>query len=116
MTISMHLAAALDAPIACDMSTASDTPAERLAEYRRLFERSLLRRERRDGAVVFVFRADSAPQVADLARREAECCPFLEYRLEPLGDQVIWTIADPEGRASASAILDEFYALPERPR
>lgn len=95
------------------MSTASDTPDERLTEYRRLFERSLLRRERRDGAVLFVLRANSAPQVADLARREAECCPFLEYRVEPLGDQVIWTVSDPVGRAGASAILDEFYALPE---
>jgi hypothetical protein len=109
----MHIAADLEAPIACDMSTASDTPAERLAEYRRLFSRALLRRERPTDAVVFVFRAESAPAVADLARREAQCCPFLEYRVEPLGDQVIWTIADPLGRASA--ILDEFHALPERP-
>ena len=114
MTTSVHLAAALDAPIACNMSLASDNPGERLAEYRRVFERSLLRRERRDDAVVFVLRADSAPAVAGLARREAECCPFLEYRVEPSGDEVIWTIADPVGRASAT--LDEFYALPERPR
>ena len=57
---------------------------------------------------MFVFRADAAPRVADLARREAECCPYLAYRVEPLGDQVTWTIADPVGRASASAILDEF--------
>ena len=109
----MHIAADLEAPIACDMSTASDTPGERLAEYRRLFDGSLLRRERLHDAVVFVFRSGSATAVTDLARREAACCPFLDYRVEPVGDQVSWTIADPIGRASA--ILDDFYALPERP-
>ena len=30
-----------DAPIACDMTSATDTLAERLAEYRRLFEHAL---------------------------------------------------------------------------
>ena len=29
-------------PIACDMSTARDTPEERLAEYRRLFAQALV--------------------------------------------------------------------------
>jgi hypothetical protein len=112
----MHIAADLGAPIACDMSTAPDTPRERVAEYRQLFERSLLRRERSDDAVVFVFRAESATRVAELARREAECCPFLEHRVMPLGDQVIWTIADPARREAASVILDGVYTLPSLPR
>jgi hypothetical protein len=33
-------------PVACDMSGAPDTPAERLEEYRRLFDGFLLGRER----------------------------------------------------------------------
>ena len=114
MTPSLHIEANPEAPVACDMSTAADTPAERLAEYGRLFERSLLRRERRDGAVVFVFDAGAFTRVADLARREAACCPFLEYRIETLADRVIWTITDPAGADGANVVLDEFYALPER--
>ena len=70
------------------MSTATDTPDERLAAYRRLFERALLRRERRDDGVVFAFRADAAEAVEDLARREAACCPFLDYRVETVGGEV----------------------------
>ena len=116
MTSELHIPADPEAPIACDMSAAADTPSQRMAEYGRLFECSLLRRERRDDTVVFAFRGDAGSQVADLARREAECCPFLGYRVETIGDEVIWTIADPVGREGASAVLDELYALPGRPR
>jgi hypothetical protein len=58
-------------PIACDMSAAPDTPEERLADYRRLFERALLRRERRPDGLVLAFRADPGIRAAvdDLARR-----------------------------------------------
>jgi hypothetical protein len=105
-------------PIACDMSSAPDTPEERLAEYGRLFERALLRRERRADAVVLAFRADDGTRdaVDDLARREAACCPFLDYRVETAGDEVIWTITNPvsgELRASADAVLGDFYDLPD---
>ena len=84
MTDVLHLPARPGAPIACDMSTASDTPDERLSEYTRLFERALVRCERPDDAVVFTFRADPGlrEQVEDLAGREAACCPFLDYRVE----------------------------------
>ena len=47
MTATLHLPARAGAPIACDMSTAPDTPDQRLAEYRELFVRALVRRERR---------------------------------------------------------------------
>ena len=92
------------------MSSATDTPDERLAAYRRLFERALLRRERRDDGVVFAFRADAAEAIEDLARREAACCPFLDHRVETVGGEVIWTTT---GDARASAILDTFHALPD---
>ena len=106
----LHISPQPDAPIACDMSTATDTPDERLAGYRRLFERALLRRERRDDGVVFAFRGDAAEAVDDLARREAACCPFLDYRVETVGGEVIWTTT---GDARASAILDTFHDLPD---
>jgi hypothetical protein len=100
------------------MSTADDTPDERLAEYGRLFERALVRRERGEGSVAFTFRADEGVrELADtLARREAACCPFVDYHVKTVGDEVIWAITNPvvgEERASVDAMLDAFYALPD---
>jgi hypothetical protein len=117
MTNALHIPARPDAPIACDMSTAGDTPAERLLEYRRLFERALLHRERRDDGVVFRFRSDHETReaVEDLARREAACCPFLDYRVETVGDEVIWTTTG-DARAGVQAVLDAFHALPDHAR
>jgi hypothetical protein len=119
MTNVLHLHARPGTPIVCDMRGADDTPDERLREYSRLFERALLHRERRADAVVFVFRADpdTRPVVDDLARREAACCPFLDYRIETVGDQVIWTVSNTiagDARASVDAILDAFHDLPAR--
>jgi hypothetical protein len=118
MTNVLHLQAQVDSPIACDMSTASDTPGERLAAYHRLFERALQGRERRDSAVVFSFRADPRTReaVEDLARREAACCPFLDYRVETLGGEVRWTVTNPitaDARTSVDVILDTLFALPD---
>ena len=85
MTTVLHLPARPGAPIACDMSAARDTPEERLAEYEELFLRALR------GAVLR-FDAAARDQVEDLARREHDCCPFMDYRVETAGDEVIWTI------------------------
>jgi hypothetical protein len=120
MTNALHLPARSDAPIACDMSTASDTPDERLAEYHRLFEHALRARVRREDAVVFSFRADRPTRdaVESLARREAACCPFLDYRVEMLGDELRWTVTNPitgGARAGVDVILDalcEFGRVP----
>jgi hypothetical protein len=91
-----------------------DTPGERFAEYQSLFRRALERRERRDASVVIVFRADAGAHVADLARREAACCPFLDYRVDAVGDEVVLTVTNPwPGREGANATLDAFYALPD---
>jgi hypothetical protein len=89
MTSPLHLPARPDAPIACDMSTADDTPDERLAEYRRLFDDAFVR-------AVLTFRADAGirERVDSLARREAACCPFLGYRVETKGDEVIFAIGE----------------------
>ena len=115
MTTVLNLPARPEAPIACDMSTAQDTPDERLAEYRRLFERALTSRERSEDAVVLTFHGDVRDAVEDLAHREAACCPFLDYRVETTGDATVWTITNPrtgDDRAEAAATLDAFYALP----
>jgi hypothetical protein len=52
--------------------------------------------------------------VDDLARREAACCPFLDYRVETIGGQVVWTISDPCSDEHVAPVLDEFYALADR--
>lgn len=118
MTNELHLPAAAATQIACDLSTARDTPDERLAEYAQLFEDTLIRRDRTADAVVFVFRADPGTRehVDDLARREAECCPFLDYRVETVDEEVVYTITSPivgDDRASVQLMLDAMHALPE---
>lgn len=115
MTTVLHVPARSGAPIACDMTTAVDTPAERLAEYARVFEGALVRRERRDDSVVFVFRSSARELVTELARREAACCPFLEYRVETGGDEVIYTITG-AARDGIDGMLDAMHALPETAR
>ena len=87
----MHLTSRPDTPVACDMTTARDTPGERIAEYDELFERALLGRERRADSVVLAFRPDAREQVEDLARREYACCPFLDHAgtgLDGLNDRL----------------------------
>lgn len=115
------LGALADAPVSCDMSMAPDTPDERLREYDELFERALVRRERRADSVAFTFRADPGvrERVDDLARREAACCPFLDYRVESAGDAVVWTITNAvtgDRRASVDVVLDAWQALPDNAR
>ena len=118
MTDSTHFPPSTDGPIVCDMTTAEDTADERLAEYSRLFERALVGRDRGADSVRFVFRADAGvrEQVDDLARREALCCPFIDYRVETIGDEVTYTITNPLTGAEGGSIdgaLDVIYALPE---
>jgi hypothetical protein len=118
MTTLLHLHARPETPIVCDMSSADDTPDERLGEYGQLFEHALLRRERRTDAAVFSFRADPdvIATVSDLARREAACCPFLDYLVEVVGDEVVWTITSTitgDERAAVDVTLDAFHALPD---
>jgi hypothetical protein len=103
-------------PIACDMTDASDTPQERLAEYGRLFAHALVGRERTSDGVVFRFKAKPGvlEWAADLVRREAACCPFFSYYLTTEGNDLVWRTTSQAGDAT-QAMLDEFYALPEYP-
>jgi hypothetical protein len=118
MTHPLHLQGRTDVPIVCDLSTARDTPDERMAEWGELFDRALLSRERRTDAVVFAFRADPGrgEQLEDLARREHACCPFLDFRLETVDDELIWTtsnVLSGDERASIDVFLDALHDLPE---
>jgi hypothetical protein len=98
------------------MSAARDTLNERMAEYHELLARALRGRERHADSVVLRFDADAREQVEDLANREHACCPFVDYRVETAGDEVIWTTTDPvpdEERAAVDVMLDALYSLPD---
>jgi hypothetical protein len=100
--------------------TAVDTFEQRIDDYGRLFADALVRRERRDGMVSLVFRAGfrTRARVEDLVRREAACCPFVDYRIETVDDEIVWTITNPvtgEARASVETMLDVFHALVDHP-
>ena len=66
---------------------------------------------------MLAFRGDPGvrERVDSLARREAACCPFADYRVETAGGEVIWTIT-----SHAVELLDAFLLtsqrVPERPR
>jgi hypothetical protein len=111
-------------PIVCDMTTAPDTPAQRLAEYRRLFATALVGRDRTAAGIRFRFRAGDGARprdrdrdrveawVRDLAAREKACCAFFDFDVRTAGDEVHWyaTVVDDD---VARAVLEEFYALPD---
>jgi hypothetical protein len=96
------------------MTRAQDSPADRIAEYGRLFTGSLLGRSRTSAGIRFRFRADPGLEdwVRDLARREKECCQFFTFDVQARETEVWWdaSVADDD---MARHILDEFYNLPD---
>ena len=113
MTELLSITARPDAPVACDLTEAEDTLAQRLAEYRRLFEHALLGRE--STATATTFRLADRPGVRewvlDLVRREAACCPFLSYTVDQVDGELVWTVSGGVGAAEMS-MLDELLAEP----
>jgi hypothetical protein len=101
-------------PIVCDMSTATDTGPERMAEYQRLFTQALIGREKTAEGIRFRFGADAGIEewVRDLAVREQACCPFFTSTIARTGDQVLWDITTIDDEV-ARALLAEYYALPD---
>jgi len=112
MTHLLSITAAPDAPVACDMTEAEDTLAERMAEYRRLFAHALLGRDSTDSSTTFRLAARPGVEdwVLDLVRREAACCPFLSYEVTHIAqagtEQIVWTTIGLG--TSDMAVLDEF--------
>lgn len=114
-TIYLAIDANPDASVACDMTAAADTPAERLAEYSRLFEHALVGRVRRPDAAIFRFAAKAgvAAWITDLAAREAACCPFLTYRITGNATELEWHTSGDPADTAVQAMLDEWYAAPD---
>jgi hypothetical protein len=96
------------------MTTAQDTPEERMAEYGRLFAQTLVGRERTPDGIRFRLRAGDGVEawVRDLSAREKACCPFFDFAVATVGAEVRWdvTVIDDD---TARAVLDEFYNVPE---
>lgn len=106
---------AADTPVVCDLSSAGDTPEQRLDEYHRLFGRALISRERTGAnGVRFRLRAEDGVQawVRDLAAREKACCAFFAFEVTATAEEVVWD-AEVIDDDTARAVLDEFYALTE---
>jgi len=110
----VQITAKPDAPVACDMSAAADTPEERLSEYRQLFTRALIGRERSGTAAVFRFADKPGVRewIRDLAPREAACCSFLTYDIVAGDGTITWTVTGADV-PSVHAVLDEWYAAPD---
>ena len=110
--ILVHIPADQSAPVACDMTAATDTLEERIAEYRRLIVHAFAGRRRDALSVTLGFHDEPgvADRVMDLARREAACCPFVDYRIERIADRVTFTITGPAD-PSVQAMIDEFCDL-----
>ena len=101
-------------PVACNMTGAPDTPAERLEEYRRLFGGFLLGREQSAAGIRFRFRGDPGvlAWVRDLAAREKECCAFFDVAVAASGDEVRWDVSVIDDDM-ARLMLADFYRLPD---
>ncbi|KAB2340595.1 peptidylprolyl isomerase PrsA [Actinomadura rudentiformis] len=101
-------------PVVCDMTTATDTPQQRLDAYQDLFGRHLIGRERTAEGIRFQLRANPGveQQVRKLAEREKACCAFFAFDITTDGDQVIWDCAVSDND-TARAVLEEYYLLPE---
>ena len=103
-----------DVPIVCDMTDAPDTPAERLAEYERLFVQALVGKERVGDGIRFRFRDEPGLEdwVRELAAKEKACCGFFTFDIAAHGDEV-WLDASVVDDDLARQILEEYYRLPE---
>ena len=93
-------------PLACSLTAGEQS--ERADEFRELAARALLQREREPGRLLLSFRDEAAEQVEDLARRERECCPFLEISVARSDDAVLLSLG---AAPDADAALDPFYEL-----
>lgn len=82
-------------PIICTLS--DDSAADQAQEWRDLRQRATSV-EARDGGVRLVFPAEVEATVADLARREAACCAFLDLAWEGVDGEVVLDVTsdDPE--------------------
>jgi hypothetical protein len=85
-------------PLACSL-TAEDQ-AERQLEFATLAESVVAGERTEDGARFHFRRAPGfAERLTDLTRRENQCCPFFDFRIKIVGDEILLEVgAPPEAR------------------
>ena len=112
MTQLFHFEPQPDAPIICDFAGATDTPDERLAECGRLFQTALVSRHRTPDSAILTFAPEEgvAAWIADLAAREAACCPFMKFDVSADETEIRW---ETSGGPEIQPILDEYYTMYE---
>jgi hypothetical protein len=83
-------------PIACSLG--ADELAERADRWRELAERGLISASETDRGVLQRYRWDQAVEreLGELIALEAECCPFLELRIERQ-DELLVNVSGPPG-------------------
>jgi hypothetical protein len=92
-------------PIACTLTGAS--LAERAEWLRRLGDAALIEGTRDGDRLALRFRPEAADDVRELVRAETECCPFLEFDVEPRAEELRLGITGPAG---AEPVLDGMLA------
>lgn len=84
----------------------------RLSEIRDLAHRALLRSERNDLTLHLDYRPSAVGEVNELIAQESECCGFLTFQAENIGDRLRVTVTAP--RHAEAAALELFDALEGR--
>jgi hypothetical protein len=86
-------------PIACSLGAAD--LERRLAELRALGSDGLVSVSQAPGRAVLTFRpgAEIRERVPSAAAAEAECCAFLDFRVEQHGEATVLTVSAPDGGA-----------------
>ena len=100
-------------PIVCTADLRDQPTVQgQLDGYRAAFQH-LLRTEKSDGAVRWVFanRPGLSVGLRKLAEKEHRCCSFFKFDLRLVGETIIWETTAHE---DAAAVLDEFARLPDR--
>lgn len=85
--------------VACSLGAAG--AATRVNEWRRLREVSGLGVEDIAGGLRLWLEAGASSAAADLARRESECCGFLDFRLASEGGRLHLDVTSPVPEAGA---------------
>jgi hypothetical protein len=96
-------------PIACSLG--ADDARERVQEWRRFFDRSVVAIEQiADAQVRFLLGTDPGEltDAVDLAQREKACCPFFDFSIQVEPDRCWLVVAVP---AEATAVLAGFTRL-----
>jgi hypothetical protein len=98
---------ATELPIACSLS--GPHLRERLAEIRAAGRAGLIGVQRDGGRSVLRFRPspEISTRLGRIVEAEAQCCAFLELRIDEAPDSIELTVGGPDG---AEPVVEEFVA------